>query len=587
LKLTFHSAVALLLILPRALAADVETIPYRAEIDGLWRGSLRSEVRAQSLTFALEKDPPATVRQLERRAENDRPVIEAVLKARGYLAAHVGIKVRTNATPARVVFHIKTGPKYTISEFRVLYTDMSTSPPSPPAKLALKPGRPAEIAAVEEAEAFVLRFLQERGYPRPKTAGRVVERSDTDRTVRVTCRIDPGPTAKLGAPEVAGLVTLREKYVKNRATWREGDDYNIRVLEEFSTDLLNGGLFSIARVDLADTPATNGATPVKVDVSERPQRTVRAGGFYRSSEGYGGKVSWEHRNLFGGAELVNVSLFASEIEYGQETIFKRPDFLDRDLDLRVQFDTRDSQPDAYDVRSGRLGATLEKKLWRKLTFGGGPAYEFSLVDQLADSDRYQLISLPLALQLDLRDDELDPSEGWQLTLGDTPYKDMLSDLAFNRHIGEARAYLRLSRDPKLVLAARGMAGGISGAVADDVPADKRFYAGGGGTIRGYKYQSVGVLEDGDPVGGDSMITLSFELRAQMTKTLGAALFLDGGNAYRESVPDLEEPMRWGAGFGIRYFMKFAPLRADVAFPLNRREDIDPAFQLYFSLGQAF
>ncbi len=133
MKLTFHSAVALLLILPRALAADVETIPYRAEIDGLWRGSLRSEVRAQSLTFALEKDPPATLRQLERRAENDRPVIEAVLKARGYLAAHVGIKVRTNAAPARVVFHIKTGPKYTISEFRVLYADMSTSPPSPPA----------------------------------------------------------------------------------------------------------------------------------------------------------------------------------------------------------------------------------------------------------------------------------------------------------------------------------------------------------------------------------------------------------------------------------------------------------------------
>lgn len=120
-----------------------------------------------------------------------------------------------------------------------------------------------------------------------------------------------------------------------------------------------------------------------------------------------------------------------------------------------------------------------------------------------------------------------------------------------------------------------------------MPADLRYYAGGGGSIRGYAFQSVGPLSDDDPLGGRSLLELSNELRMNVTETLGFAVFLDGGAAFESAYPDLEESVRWGTGLGLRYFTPIGPFRIDVAFPLNRRDDVDDSYQVYISLGQAF
>ena len=139
----------------------------------------------------------------------------------------------------------------------------------------------------------------------------------------------------------------------------------------------------------------------------------------------------------------------------------------------------------------------------------------------------------------------------------------------------------------MVFAAGLSLGSITGAGRDEIPADERFYAGGGGSIRGYAYQSVGPFRQGEPVGGGSLLEVAFEARLKFTDRLGLVAFLDGGNAYTERFPDFEETLRWGAGLGFRYFTPVGPLRLDVAFPLNRRPDIDDRFQVYVSLGQAF
>jgi translocation and assembly module TamA len=122
----------------------------------------------------------------------------------------------------------------------------------------------------------------------------------------------------------------------------------------------------------------------------------------------------------------------------------------------------------------------------------------------------------------------------------------------------------------------------------DIPADERLYAGGGGSIRGYAYQSVGPLdEDDDPIGGRSVLELSAELRMKLTDRIGLVTFLDGGSAFESTFPDSSEKLQWAAGLGFRYFTAIGPLRLDVGFPLNRRTDIDDAFQIYVSIGQAF
>jgi translocation and assembly module TamA len=126
-----------------------------------------------------------------------------------------------------------------------------------------------------------------------------------------------------------------------------------------------------------------------------------------------------------------------------------------------------------------------------------------------------------------------------------------------------------------------------GASRDAIPADERFYAGGGGSVRGYPFQSVGPVEGDEPLGGRSLFELSTELRIKVTDRIGLVAFLDGGTAFETTSPDFSEDLRWGTGLGIRYFTPIGPFRLDVGVPLNRRPEIDDSFQIYVSLGETF
>jgi translocation and assembly module TamA len=141
--------------------------------------------------------------------------------------------------------------------------------------------------------------------------------------------------------------------------------------------------------------------------------------------------------------------------------------------------------------------------------------------------------------------------------------------------------------PGVVLAGRGSVGTLVGASRGDVPADVRFYAGGGQSVRGFGFQLAGELdEDHNPLGGRSLLELSGEVRLRLTETIGVVGFVDAGTVYGSSVPDLSETLRVGAGPGLSYFSPIGPVRLDIGLPLNRR-DSDDLFQLYVSLGQAF
>ncbi|HOQ89458.1 MAG TPA: BamA/TamA family outer membrane protein, partial [Candidatus Hydrogenedentes bacterium] len=138
------------------------------------------------------------------------------------------------------------------------------------------------------------------------------------------------------------------------------------------------------------------------------------------------------------------------------------------------------------------------------------------------------------------------------------------------------------------LAARLRAGIMVGEDFETVPADLRFYAGGGGSVRGYEYQTAGPLDrDEDPLGGRSLLETSVELRRRLTDKIGLVTFVDSGTVYRQGWPDFSEPLRVGAGIGVRYATPMGPLRLDLATPINRRDGVDPAIQVYFGFGQAF
>ena len=149
------------------------------------------------------------------------------------------------------------------------------------------------------------------------------------------------------------------------------------------------------------------------------------------------------------------------------------------------------------------------------------------------------------------------------------------------------AYYGLDPNRRFVLAGRARLGILTGEPVEDIPASKRYYAGGGGSIRGYEFQSVGPLDDGnDPTGGRSLLEFSGELRIRLTDTIGVVPFIDAGTASTTEYPTLEEELQWAAGLGLRYYTAIGPLRADIAVPLNKR-DFDDDYQFYVSLGQSF
>jgi translocation and assembly module TamA len=137
-----------------------------------------------------------------------------------------------------------------------------------------------------------------------------------------------------------------------------------------------------------------------------------------------------------------------------------------------------------------------------------------------------------------------------------------------------------------------------------LPPDQRFYAGGSGTVRGYRYQSVGPeFPDGNPVGGVNMNAFNVEYRQRILTSFGFVLFADAGEVTQSQDPlhALSHGTRcsqatgtqstadcWavGVGAGGRYYTPIGPLRLDFAVPLFRRPN-DDKFEVYIGLGQAF
>jgi translocation and assembly module TamA len=403
-------------------------------------------------------------------------------------------------------------------------------------------------------------------------------------------RLEAGPQVRFGAIRVAGVGEVEEDFVEKRLPWRAGELITSERLAEGQRALRETGLFASVRTEIGETPDAQGEVPVVVQVTERKHRSIEVGVRYRSDEGPGGNVAWEHRNFFGRGERVRAELDASPIAGLLALRFRKPDFLTRDLALLSDVELGYEDPKAYDSRWAKTRVALERRFREGMFLTGGLAFRASQVEE-ANADRddsFGLVSLPAQFYWDRSDDRLDPTRGGRLVLDNEPFVDVFgNDLAFNKVRLEYAHYLTVLDEPRVVLAGRSAIGSLVGAPRADVPADLRFYAGGGGSVRGFAFQKAGKLDhQNDPIGGRSLFEASGEVRVRLTETIGIAAFVDAGAAFTSTFPDFGDELRIGAGPGIRYFSPIGPLRLDVGFPLNPR-DSDDAFQLYISIGQAF
>ena len=284
---------------------------------------------------------------------------------------------------------------------------------------------------------------------------------------------------------------------------------------------------------------------------------------------------------------------ADGLGYRVGALFVKPDFLWRDVALRAELGAVRESLEAYDRDALTAGIGLDYRLSPQLTLGVGLAAELARITQDRVETRYNLVGVPLTLKWDTTGDLLDPKHGVRVVASVTPTQALggtSGTFVVGRVTGstyfDGSSWLG-QEEGRTILATRLSLGTVVGAEAGALPPNRRFYAGGGGSVRGYAFQTIGPRTPSDkPAGGSSLIEASLELRQRFGENYGAVAFVDAGSVARENLPGGGDALAVGVGIGARYYTSFGPIRMDFAIPLDRRTG-DSAWQLYVGIGQAF
>jgi translocation and assembly module TamA len=492
--------------------------------------------------------------------------------------------------PVPVVIHVATGPKFTLGDIKLEGDAAGLMG----ADFGLISGGDAGSGAVLKAEVSIVRALKEEGRPLAKVTNREIIADHATSTLDVTLTVAAGPVAGYGDTTVEGTEKVDRDFTEYMTGLERGRQYSPEEVDEARDRLLGLEVFNSVTLKEADSLDVDGNIPIGVEVSERKPRYFGLGGTFSNTEGLGLEGYWGHRNLFGRAEKLRIegaisgigSNDLTELNYNAGIMFEKPGVVGPASKFFAGVNTVLEHPDAYDHFSVKGNTGLSYELDKQQTVSAEVALDYSKITDSFGKHTYLIASVPLRYVYDNRDSRLNPTKGFRLLAYAEPSYDILNGAAFVKLRGEGSAYQSIDTASKFILAERVAIGSIVGAGLQDVPADRRFYSGGGGSVRGYAYQGIGPKDiDGQPIGGLSFFETSLEMRIAVTDTIGVVPFVDAGTVSTEQFPDFSD-MKVGAGVGLRYITPFGPLRVDAAVPLNRGPD-DPRFGIYAGIGQAF
>jgi translocation and assembly module TamA len=568
--------------------------PYTVTFTGNVKEELLDLLEQSSQLRALTDKAPSSTAALRRRIEGDVDRFKTALRSEGYYAGEVRADLDEDAVPPAVTIHVEPGPAYKLESYAIEYRGNVSEGPAVPQngfELDLEPGMQARAPRIVAAQQQLLERLAERGRPLAEVLDRRSVVHHGKHTMDVTLSVDPGPLAHFGPLTIDGLDRTDKDYIREFPTWEAGEIYDQRKVDALRKALNATGLFEGVTVTHASEVDAEGALPVQAVMTERAPRSIGGGASYSTSEGIAVEAFWEHRNFFGRNEKLQFRARAGMLEQSVRALAEKPRFHNPNQKLLLDAGFSHEDTDAYEAYIASSDAAIERELSDIWSVRYGAKLDLEDIDDKGEQSLFLVFGVPLSATRDSRNDILNPTSGSKLRLATTPYISAIEDQqVFLRSEIEGSAYLKLDDKGWIVLAGRGLLGSIVGADTNEIPATKRFYSGGGGSVRGYEFQRIGPLDaDLDPIGGSSVVEMTAELRVRVTESIGLVPFLEGGNVYDDSFFDggNETEFRWSAGLGLRYFTAVGPIRLDIAFPLNKRENIDDDFQFYISIGQAF
>jgi translocation and assembly module TamA len=436
---------------------------------------------------------------------------------------------------------------------------------------------------------------------------------DQTPTGAYTLPIETGPRASFGRLTTTGDAVFDLKHLNVFPRFDQGELYDSALTDDLRDALNATGLFSSLAVEPQRTGRVRPDGTEEVDLLVRqtrgPARSLNAQAGYSTGQGFRLEGQWQHRNLFPPEGALIASVIAGTQEQGVSGTFRRSNAGKRDRTFLAVAEINRLEIDAFNAISGTLSARWSydsTPIWQKRItyFYGGElvgtnesVFDFGRGERVRRT--YGIVALPGQIQWDTSDDLLNPTRGFRLRLNVSPETSVSGAVRpYARTMIEGTVYYPIS--DRLVIAGRARAGSIFGIARDDLAPSRRYYGGGGGSVRGYGFQRLGPLEpvsslvpddegkinlaDLRPVGGRSLNEFALEARYRFGN-FGIVPFIDAGNSYESTFPTGSD-LRFGAGIGGRFYTNFGPFRIDVATPLNPRPG-DGKIAIYLSLGQAF
>ncbi|MGR3491730.1 MAG: autotransporter assembly complex protein TamA [Shimia sp.] len=547
------------------------------------------ELEEAALGAQLPDD--ATGRDTLAAALSDYRRIVETLYARGHYSSVVSIELDGREAaqlplvgiPAQfntIVYRIDPGPAFTLRTAEITPLAEGTELPE-----GFRPGAPAEAEVVKDAVAAGVEGWRQQGHPKVRLAGQELVADHPNAALDVQARLAPGPDAVFGELILTGDSTVRANRIRQIAGFPTGKRFDPDELDLVASRLRRAGPFSAVALEEAETLGPDDTLDVILTLDEFAPRRVGFGAELSTLEGVTLSAFWLHRNLLGGAERFRVdgevSQLGSDLGTDYELGFRieRPADLGTDYDIFALGRIEVLDEPSFESRSAQLGIGVERIVNEDLQGDFTILYEYDETEDAFGTREFQLVSFALNATLDKRDIRLNPTRGFYVQAGLTPWLGLDDTESGIKGELDLRGFYPIGE--RVVLAARGQIGAIGGAELDEVRPKDLFFSGGGGTVRGQPYQSLGV----GSTGGRSFYGLSLEGRLEIRENIGAVAFVDYGYVGPETFFDGSGDDHAGAGIGVRYLTGFGPIRADIALPVSG--GTGDGVQIYVGIGQAF
>lgn len=558
-------------------------------------------LRAASPVITTRAEGTLEADELLAAARSEYAALIGALYARGYYGPviHVLVDGREAAAIApldapaaidKVHVTVDPGPRFQFSQVEVAPLTRNTELPE-----GFRAGAPAESGQVTAAVQAGIAGWRDVGHAKARAAERSFTADHRTQTLAARVTLEPGPRLRFGPLIVEGHERMRLGRIHKIAGLPEGEVFNPDDLERSAERLRRTGVFRSVALTESETIQPPDLLPITATLVEEKPRRYSFGAEIASFEGLDLSGSWLHRNLLGGAErleltgeVTNIGTQTGGTDYVLGVTLDRPATFTPDTTAGFAAAIARLDEEDYQAEMATVGLNLSHWFNERLTGTLGIEYDYADGRDDAGAFTYRQLSLPVGAVWDSRDDKLDATAGVYLQGEVKPFQGFGTTGSGVRMVLDARAYRTFGEARPVTLALRGQVGSVMGASLLGTPRDDLFYSGGGGTVRGQPYQSLGVpirrSATDYQIGGQAFLAASAEIRVKTTSTIGLVGFADVG---RVDPVDFFDGGDWhaGAGLGLRYHTGFGPIRLDVAAPIGG--DTGDGVQFYIGIGQAF